>query len=414
MRLREPMDVGHAQLKCEVAAWSLATMGEHALSTEELEQFVREAVGDSMHAARVGSLAATVGGVMHAAALGVTVIGVAMARAQGILARSGVKQVDRLLSNTMLNAWKLFAHWVPYVVAARTEVVVALDWTDFDDDDQTTICLNLLTSHGQATPLVWQTLTKSGLKGNRTEAEHLLLERLREVMPAGVQKVTVLADRGFGSVDLYGLLADWRWDFVIRFRGVIDVQSEAGEVRKAQDWLQPQGRARKLSDARVTGTRHLLPAVVVTKQKGMKDAWFLASSLGKASATAIIHLYGRRIAIEEAFRDQKDWRLGLGLVHVAIKDCDRRDRMLLISAMAVVLLTLLGAASEPTGLDRDLRVNTVKKRTHSLFNQGLYYFGALTNMHHEAKAAALVARFDEFVRSAPFFCGVFGLVWSRN
>lgn len=384
-------------------------MSESALGNEVLEKFVREATGEDMHAARVKSLAASVQGVLHAAALGVTTIGKALAQAKGLLPRSGVKQVDRLLSNTKLNVWELFASWVPHVVGERTEVVVVLDWTDFDDDDQTTICLNLLTNHGRATPLVWQTLTKSGLKGNRAFAEDVLLERLKEVLPPEVKKVTVLADRGFGDVKLYGLLASWGWDFVIRFRGIIKVKSDDGETRAAKDWLQLQGRARKLKNARVTDDEYPLPAVVLVKQKGMKDAWFLASSMGESPATDIIKLYGRRFTIEENFRDQKDWRLGMGLKHVRIGDCDRRDRMLLISAMAVVLLTLLGAASEATGLDKDLRVNTVKHRTHSLFNQGVYYYGALPNMR-EAKAQLLIRKFDELMRDVPFFREVFGLV----
>jgi hypothetical protein len=83
--------------------------------------------------------------------------------------------------------------------------------------------------------------------------------------------------------------------------------------------------------------------------------------------------------------------------------------MLLISAMAVVLLTLLGAASEATGLDRDLKVNTVKHRTHSLFNQGVNYYGALPNMR-EPKAQLLINKFDELMRGVPFFREVFGLV----
>lgn len=384
-------------------------MGKNVVDLEAVRRFVDAATGEDIHAARVMSLASSVQGVLHAAALGVTTIGKALAQARGILPRSGVKQVDRLLSNTRLNPWQLMAKWVPYVVGERAEIVVALDWTDFDDDDQTTICINLLTNHGRATPLVWHTVTKSGLKGNRTEAEDLVLERLREVLPQHVTKVTVLADRGFGDVALYRLLANWNWDFVIRFRGVIRVCAEDGEERKAEDWLQAQGRARALRNARVTGEKYLLPTVVTVKQKGMKDAWFLASSMGEASATDIIKLYGRRFTIEEAFRDQKDWRLGMGLVHVRIGDCDRRDRMLLVSAMAVVLLTILGAASEATGLDRDLRVNTVKYRTHSLFNQGTYYHGALPNMREE-KALPLMRKFDELIRSVPFFNEVFGLV----
>jgi hypothetical protein len=385
-------------------------MSKHAIGIDEIERFVHKAVGDDMHAARVFSLATAVQGVLNAAALGVTVIGKALAEARGLLPRSGVKQIDRLLSNTKLDVWELFTLWVPYLIGERTEVVVALDWTDFDDDDQTTICINLLTNHGRATPLVWHTVTKSGLKGNRSDAEDLVLIRLKDVLPSHVAKVTVLADRGFGDVKLYELLGNtFKWNFVIRFRGCIRVESEDGAVRTAEEWLSSTGHARLLRNARVTEERHLLPAVVVVKQKGMKDAWFLAAGDKDASAVDIKKLYGRRFTIEEHFRDAKDWRTGLGLVHVRISDCDRRDRMLLISAMAVALVTILGAASEATGLDRDLRVNTVKRRTHSLFNQGLYYFGALPNMR-EHKATPLMQKFDELIRNVPFFREVFGLI----
>jgi len=46
---------------------------------------------------------------------------------------------------------------------------------------------------------------------------------------------------------------------------------------------------------------------------------------------------------------------------------DRRDRLWLVNAFAVVLLTLLGAAGEALGYDRHLKSNTTKRRTHSLF-----------------------------------------------
>jgi hypothetical protein len=48
----------------------------------------------------------------------------------------------------------------------------------------------------------------------------------------------------------------------------------------------------------------------------------------------------------------------------------RRDRLLLISAFATALLTLLGTAGERQGMDRLLKANTSKPRTHSLFRQG--------------------------------------------
>jgi len=63
--------------------------------------------------------------------------------------------VDRLLSNSRFDVWELFSSWVPMVLAERTEATVALDWTDFDRDDQATLCAYLLNSHGRATPLPW-------------------------------------------------------------------------------------------------------------------------------------------------------------------------------------------------------------------------------------------------------------------
>ena len=58
---------------------------------------------------------------------------------------------------------------------------------------------------------------------------------------------------------------------------------------------------------------------------------------------------------------------------------DRRDRLLLISALAIAMLSLLGAAGERIGYDRWLKANTVKRRTHSLFRQGLMLYHHLPN-----------------------------------
>lgn len=48
-------------------------------------------------------------------------------------------------------------------------------------------------------------------------------------------------------------------------------------------------------------------------------------------------------------------------------------------ALAIALLTVLGAAGERLGYDRWLRANTVKYRTHSLFRQGLMLYEHIPN-----------------------------------
>ncbi|QDE66326.1 hypothetical protein [Myxococcus xanthus] len=69
----------------------------------------------------------------------------------------------------------------------------------------------------------------------------------------------------------------------------------------------------------------------------------------------------------------------------------------------------LGAAGEALGYDKHLKVNTAKKRTHSLFTQGAYYFMAMPRMS-DARLSPLVDRFGQLVREYAVFREAFGLI----
>jgi hypothetical protein len=375
----------------------------------DVHAFVQDAVGESLHAKRSMSLANATTGVIHAAALGVNAIGRAFALTQGTLPKHGIKQVDRLLSNRAIDPATLFCSWVPFVLAERTEAYVALDWTHFDDDGHSTIAAYLITSHGRATPLVWRTFLDEKLtKGGRTDAEDLLLLRLREAVPPHVQ-VVLLADRGFGDVGLYSMLDRWNWDYVVRFRKGIHVTAADGETKPVQQWLSPKGHCKAMRGARLTAAQHEVGAVVTVHDRAMKEAWFLATSLKHTRARDVVHLYSRRFTIEETFRDQKDARFGLGMRHARVKSTERRDRLFFLAALAQALLTLLGAAGERCGLDRGLKPNTSKKRTLSLFNQGCYWFEAMANMPEE-RLLLLIDAFGETIREHQVMRSALGII----
>lgn len=150
----------------------------------------------------------------------------------------------------------------------------------------------------------------------------------------------------------YEQLDRFGFGYVIRFRGVVHVESADDEVRKAKEWVLERGRPKLLRQAKVTHARFCGGAVVCVHQKGMKEAWHLAASSDKATATELVKTYGRRFTCEQTHRDIKDLRFGMGLSAIPIGACDRRDRLLLLSAFAMALLTLLGAAGEATGIDR--------------------------------------------------------------
>jgi len=151
------------------------------LSFEGVRLFLKTLFAEDLHAKRVLSLAGATLGVIESASLAVAMIGQGLALARGRLTKHTIpldalasgKQVDRLLSNPGIDVDALLASWVPYVVGDRSSITVAMDWTDFDADGQTTIMLSLLCRHGRAsharvrgrtTPLVWLTVDTATLR----------------------------------------------------------------------------------------------------------------------------------------------------------------------------------------------------------------------------------------------------------
>src|SRR5215218_4376696 len=293
------------------------------MQVKDVRSFLNSVLDEDIHTKRVASLANATLGVMTGASLSVAVIGKSLAQARGLLPKHAVKQVDRLLSNPRIEAWDVFASWVPEMVGPRQEIVVAMDWTDFDADGQATLALKLVTRHGRATPLVWLSVHKDELTNARNACEDAALRRLAEVLPAGV-KCTILADRGFADTKLFGFLAELDLGYVIRLKGNTKVSAADGTTRPAAGWVGQDGRARKLRDARVTEAQCPVGGVVCVHAKDMKQCWCLVSSDGTATARQIIDLYSKRWGVEPSFRDTKDLRFGLGLSAVHIADPQRR------------------------------------------------------------------------------------------
>ena len=367
----------------------------------DVRAFLGAVYGADLHAKRIDSLAGAALGVMQSASLAVAMIGQALAQAKGLVTKHAIKQIDRMLSNNGIDVWDSFARWVPHQIGTRQEILVAMDWTDFDHDDQATLALHLVTGHGRAAPLLWLSVWKDELKDRRNDFEDACLRRLAELIPAGC-RVTILADRGFGDQKLFAFLATLGFGYVIRFRGNIHVTDADGTTRPATEWVGKGGRARKLTDARVTAKGQQVGAVVCVHAKDMKEPWCLATSERDATAATLINHYAKRWTIEPQFRDTKDLRFGMGLSSTRVGEPMRRDRLLLVSAFATTLLTLLGAAGESLGMDRLLKSNASKTRTHSLFRQGCMLYELIPTMPQH-RLVPLMEKFAQAVSRTGLF-----------
>jgi len=379
------------------------------LSPRTARDFVDALFGDELHLKRIESLSNATAGVVRSASLGISIIGAGLALARNTEKKHAVKQVDRLVGNDAIDVFELAARWVPYVVAARPEVWIALDWTDFEADGHATLVASLISSHGRSTPLLWRTFAAADIKGTRLGAEELVLKRLRETLPATVTRALLLCDRGFSDAARWQMFQRHGFDFITRIKAAFFVTDEKGRQKSAGEWLVPSGKATTLRKVTVTASGAPVASFVAVKASKMKEPWFLVSSLVDVRGSELTERYGRRFTIEESFRDVKDLRFGMGLSSVRVSSPARRDRLFLLSALAVALLTILGAAGEATGIDKHFKVNTSKKRQFSLFRQGCDYYEFLPGMR-DAWAQPLLDKFYELLRGHAVFADVLGII----
>lgn len=169
------------------------------------------------HQQRVDALTKYAQATMLAMRAGVAAVGTTYAMLDDPTPKHGVKQFDRFSSDPSFDVGRLAEGSARFVLGGRKKVLLALDWTDFEDCDHTTLCLYVVTRHGRATPLLGKTHLESELRGRRTDLEHALVDEAARVLPEDVE-VTLLADRGFGDQALYSALADDLRDRDVRQR----------------------------------------------------------------------------------------------------------------------------------------------------------------------------------------------------
>jgi len=345
-----------------------------------VRKFFGKLSDEMLHSKQADAISTAIMGAIYCTRLNSTNMGIAIANVLGTSPRYAIKQVDRLCGNNKID-WNLSqSKYVQYVLANRTTIVVSLDWTEFGGDKQSQIMLNLITSHGRATPLLWKTYYDRTIRHHRSQYERSILRALKDIIPPGTH-VIVLADRGFASIRFYDYIQRiLGWDFIIRMRDNTFVTTNDGRYFKIKKGIPPNGRMVEYRNVMVTAQCGFVEAVIGLKRRKMKEAWALATSM-KSDKENIVDLYSRRFTCEEHYRDAKDDRFGNGFKETRVSTPTRRDHMTLVNAVAVILMTLLGAAGEQLGCDRMLRANTVRSRTHSLYRQGREYVKGMLRTH---------------------------------
>jgi hypothetical protein len=257
-------------------------------------------------------------------------------------AKSAIKRAWRFTDNARVEVADAMTGVIARLTRRRRKkrLIISFDWTAVRHFHtlMAAACLG-----GRAVPLLWASYPEWRLLRSQNSLEEGLLRLLRTLIPESVP-VVILADRGFGRAEWAAVCQELRFHYVVRIKPAVTVAGtryrgvlSRDPVRKGMGHVLRDVKYRK--DARVTH-----PIVIRWRPdlpKRRDEPWYLMTDL-EGRAEALCPLYGRRMSVEELFRDQKSGRNGLALRQTRITKAERFDRFVLILALAYILLVGLG------------------------------------------------------------------------
>lgn len=268
-----------------------------------------------------------------------------LGRAMGEPARCEhrIKRAGRFVANDRVTVADGMAGVIGRLTRRRTApLVVGLDWVDVRSFHT---LVAAAVAGGRSIPPVWASYPEWELAKSQNDLGEGLIRLLRALVPDRVRLV-LPADRGFRRAELARtLLGLVNVSFVIRVKPQVTVRHPrfTGEL---VDYPIKKGMQRVLRAARFRSTDPVDVNVVIRWKRGLPDhrdePWFLITDPGKRSAIQLTELSGRRMGVEEFFRDAKSARNGPALRHTQLARGDRFDRFILILVLAYLLLTGLG------------------------------------------------------------------------
>ncbi len=286
--------------------------------------------------------------ILVASALRVQRISLAnLGRAMLGTAKHQIKRAWRFCANPRVETADAMRDVVRKILKKRKKPLpVAMDWVDIRGF-QTLVAAAVL--KGRAVPLCWSSCNRNVYEGHRSRNafEEALLLVLASMIPQG-QRVILLADRGFGRTELARFCQRNRFHFIFRVQPDVWVKG-GGYSGKLLDYPVYKGIAHVLRNVRYRQQNPVMVNVAIRWRKDLPkerdECWFLISDLN-GSAQRLSQLYGKRMTVEELFRDQKNKRNGWSLRDTQITKPDRIDRLLLILALAYLLLCGVGLRAQ--------------------------------------------------------------------
>lgn len=340
----------------------------------------------SVHRVRLKTLFAAVDTACEGAPL--TLTGLGRWLRSGAKAKHTIKRMDRLLSNRHLQRERLelYVAQAALLLGGVSQPVIVVDWSDLSHDRRWQLLRASIPVGGRALTLYEEVHPISKL-GNRA-VQRRFLARLKGFVPSGSVPV-IVTDAGF-SVPWFRFVACQGWEWVGRvknrsyllkdgdrwwYRGDVLYEGATKRAKCLGSYTLTESnplscslyRYKHTAKGRVSrnldGSRRA-SRYSAHKAKVGREPWLLVTSLPAEQSLArrVVNLYAKRMQIEEAFRDLKSHRYGMGFEDSRTRCGERFGVLLLIATLAHLALWLTGQAGHRQNAHRRYQANTERRR----------------------------------------------------
>lgn len=289
-----------------------------------------------------------------------------------------LKRFDRLLSNRAVQALRASCYqsalsWLLHM----PRPVLIVDWSEIKSDGRWHVLRAAVVARGRTLTVYEEVHPTAKLASPKVEKA--FLARLKTLLPAHVNPILV-TDAGF-RVPWFQAVEALGWAFIGRVRHRAHVQfapshAENGWLAAKALYTRATSRAVTLGAVMLTENHQFACCLTLVRRhaRGRKDVtrygkrarnaysrkiarrerepWLLAASLSLAefSAAEIVACYGKRMQIEQSFRDLKSHRYGSAFEDTLTRDPKRLEMLLLIHMLATLAAWLEGLAIMTTTL----------------------------------------------------------------
>lgn len=362
----------------------------HALAI--VQQLIRSCC-PRIHAARLTVILAVVAAAVRGRRLTLTELGRALIGPAHV--KHSIKRVDRLLGNRhlVLDRVEVYQALARRLVGARCELLIVVDWSDLTPDRRWQLLRAAIPIGGRCLTLYEEVhpLTRFG----NPHVHRAFLAKLKALLPEDVKPI-LITDAGFRApwfkaVNRLG----WHWIGRIRNRTYLRPRGAAAWIGCKRLYRQARPRPQALGAFEVVRSNPVTAHLYLIKRpkkhrihqsvfgqrlhgnqslkqaRAQREPWLLAASpcLSHLKAAQIINHFATRMQIEEAFRDLKCARYGLGFELNLSRSCERLAALLLIALLSFFVLWLIGSQALVRGLQFHYQSNTRRTRSVlSLFN----------------------------------------------